>query len=377
MAVGNTPLNYLNFVITNKDNNYVGTESKVENIKLSKTHNTKRETVGLNNSVKSQSLLKDAMMVFLEVTNHCNFHCHFCPQVISARPHEHMDTELAKILIEQLHEAGYENNLYFHLLGEPLLHPDIFKIVEFASKRIPRAILFTNGSLLTENNIESIFDARPYELVISMQLVDEQSFKLRCSSMSWDQYVSRIRNTIQYKLTHNTPTLLRISVGIRKEDSAYPYDNYFPRISPSSLRANMIKLFSNIPSLSPQQVQKLLSLVEVPFEGQLELDSDVSVSIKPMGNWRRIYRNEKVEKGYCPHVGKEFGILSNGDIVFCHLDYDGKTRFANAKDGELRHTLENPKIQKEIVQFLTKGIVPTGCQHCIMPYKYSKQAVCK
>lgn len=170
----------------------------------------------------NRNLLENAKRVFLEVTNYCNFRCSFCPQAISTRPSEHMDTELAKNLIKQLYEIDNKGNLYFHLLGEPLLHPNIFEILKFASKRIPRAILFTNGSLLTDNNIESIFDARPYELMISMQLVDEQSFKSRCSSMNWNQYVSRIRNAVQYKLTHNTPTLLRISVGIRKEDAVYP-----------------------------------------------------------------------------------------------------------------------------------------------------------
>lgn len=322
-----------------------------------------------------ESLLEDARMVFLEVTNYCNFRCDFCPQGISKRPPEHMDAELAKNLIEQLYEAGYQNNLYFHLLGEPLLHRDIFEIVEFASKRIPRVILFTNGSLLTKKDIKSIFDACPYELMISMQTVDEQSFKLRGSSMSWDQYVLGIRSAVQYKLSHDIPTLLRISVGMRKEDSLYPQDNYYPRVSSSGLRANMLELFSDIPSLDSQHAEKLLNSIEIPFKGRLELATGVSVTIKPMGNWRRIYRDVKVEKGFCPHVGKEFGILSNGNIVFCHLDYDGKTTFANARDDKLPRILRNPKIQKEITQFCTQGIVPKGCQHCSVPLKYSKRVV--
>lgn len=286
-----------------------------------------------------------------------------------------MDSDLARNLIKQLCDSGYENNLYFHLLGEPLLHPDIFEIVEFASKRVSRAILFTNGSLLTDSNIESVFDACPYELMISMQLSDERSFNLRGSSMSWDQYISRIRNAVQYKMTNNSPTLLRISVGMRKEDSAYPHDDYFPRISPPRLRANMLELFSDIPSLDSQHAEKLLNSIEIPFKGRLELATGVSVTIKPMGNWRRIYRDVKVEKGFCPHVGKEFGILSNGNIVFCHLDYDGKTTFANARDDKLPRILRNPKIQKEITQFCTQGIVPKGCQHCSVPLKYSKRVV--
>jgi len=314
-------------------------------------------------------------MVFLEVTNYCNFRWSFCPQGISERPPEHMDTELAKDLIKQLYEAGYQNNLYFHILGEPLLHPDISEIVDFASERLPKSILFTNGSLLTSENIESVFEAQPHELMISMQMIDEETFDLRGSTMSWDRYLSGIRNAVQYKLTHNTPMLLRISVGMRKEDSIYPNDDYFPRVSEASLRSNMLELFSLIPSIDPDSVQKILDSTDIPFGGWLELASGVYVSIKPMGNWRRIYRDERVNKGYCPLVGKELGILSNGNIVFCHLDYDGKTTFANARDGELRNILENSGIQQEIARFRKDGIVPGGCQYCNVPCRYSEQPV--
>jgi len=283
-----------------------------------------------------------------------------------------MDTKLAKDLIKQLCEVGYQSNFYFHILGEPLLHPDIFEIVEFASERLPKSILFTNGSLLTSQNIESVFEAQPHELMISMQMIDEGSFDLRGSSMNWDRYLSGIRNAVQYRLTHNTPLLLRISVGTRKEDSLYPNDDYFPRLSKASFRSNMLELFSDIPSVDLDSVQKILNSTDIPFNGWLELASGVYVSMKPMGNWRRIYRDRKVEKGYCPLAGKEFGILSNGNTVFCHLDYDGKTTFANAGDGELRNILKSG-IEQEIAKFCKDGIVPSGCQYCNVPYRHPKQ----
>jgi len=317
--------------------------------------------------------MKNAEMVFLEVTNHCNFSCHFCPQGISVRSPEHMDAEHAKDLIGQLHEMGYRNDLYFHILGEPLLHPDIFDILEFASGLMKRAILFTNGSLLSRKNIESIFNARPHELMVSMQLVDERYFRLRGSSIGWERYVSGIRDAVQYKLTHNTPTLLRVSVGTRKEDAIYPQDDYFPRISLSDLRGDILQLFSGIPSLGSRHVQRILDSTAIPFEGRLEMAPGVSLTIKPMGNWRRIYRGERVLKGHCPHVGKEFGVLSNGNVVLCHLDYDGKTAFANSKDGKLRHILQNSKIGQEIDQFQVKGIIPIGCQYCNVPYTYRER----
>jgi organic radical activating enzyme len=286
----------------------------------------------------SVNFLEESERIFMEVTNHCNFRCVFCPQAISKRIPQHMNITLAKNVIQQLYEAGYKNNLYFHLLGEPLLYPSLSDIIKYATDRIPRSILFTNGSLLTNRNIRSIFDSEPYELMISVQTVDEESYELRGTPIGWIQYVSRIRDTVKYKLAHDTPTLLRISVGMRKEDSPHPRDEYFPQVTPSRLRENVLTLLSDIPGLNSNSLEKLGSM-EIPFSGKLELASGISISIKPMGNWRRIYRDEKVEKGYCPHVGKEFGILSNGNIVLCNLDYDGKTTFANMKDNKLSYLL--------------------------------------
>jgi MoaA/NifB/PqqE/SkfB family radical SAM enzyme len=317
-----------------------------------------------------KTLLDGAEMVFLEVTNHCNFRCSFCPQGISVRPPQHMDSGLAKRLIDQLYEAGYRNNLYFHLLGEPFLHLNIFEIVKYAAKRIPRTILFTNGSLLTDRNIESVFAASPYELMVSMQTVDEKHFRSRSKSMSWQQYITRIRNAVEYKLTNNSSTLLRISVGVRKEDTIHPEDNYFPHIPPARLKAKIYELFSGVPSLNSKHVKELFAALDIPFKGWLEIGSDVFLSIKLMGNWRRIYSSKKTKTGFCPYVGREFGILSNGDAVFCHLDYDARTRFTNVRDLELRQILEDPEINHVIAEFREQGIVADGCQFCTVPHRY-------
>ena len=317
-----------------------------------------------------EDLLKQSERVFMEVTNYCNFRCAFCPQAISSRIPQHMDITLAKNLVQQLYEAGYKNSLYFHLLGEPLLYPYLFDLIKYTTDRIPRSILFTNGSLLTNHIIRSIFDSEPYELMISVQTVDEEAFEGRGTAVGWSQYVSRIHETVNYRLAHDTPTQLRISVGMRKEDSPYPEDGYFPQVTPSSLREKVLKLLADIPGLYANSLERLRS-TEIPFSGKLELASGISISIKPMGNWRRIYSEKKVEQGYCPHIGKEFGILSNGNVVFCHLDYDGKTTFANVKDGKLSSLLKDVKVQQEIDGFHMKGIVPQSCQYCTVPTHYS------
>jgi len=284
-----------------------------------------------------------------------------------------METDLAKNLIRQLYEAGYRNSLYFHLLGEPLLHPDMVEILEFASRLNPRTVLFTNGSLLTEKTIESVFNACPHELMISMQLADERTFGLRGSSMIWSQYVSRIAETVQYKLTHSTPTLLRISVGVRKEDSLFPQDDYFPRVPTPDLRSNIVKLFSEVPAVDTDQMKESLDSVQIPFAERLDVGPGVSVSTKQMGNWRRLYSDKRVEKGFCQHFAKEFGILSNGRLVYCHLDYDGRTTFGDARIEKLQTIFRRTELLGETERFLEEGIVARGCQHCVIPSRQKRK----
>lgn len=308
--------------------------------------------------------------VFLEVTNHCNFHCAFCPQAISTRAPRHMDLALAKDLIQQLYSVGYRKNLYFHLLGEPLLYPALFDLLQYTTERLPRSILFTNGSLLTTPTIRSIFKATPFELMISMQTVDAATYAGRSSSLGWEEYVTRIRNTVQYKLTHATPTRLRISVGLRNEESPYPHDAFFPRVTPTHVRDHILTFFNTIPGFTDPRVDRLRSMI-FPFRGALELAPGVFLSIKAMGNWRRLYREEAVERGYCPHIGTELGILSNGDLVLCHLDYEGHTTFANATGNQLSTVLADETVRHEIAGLRTQGIVPPRCQHCIVPTQHA------
>ena len=112
----------------------------------------------------------------------------------------------------------------------------------------------------------------------------------------------------------------------------------------------MLEPFSGIPSLQEQHVRSLLSSVEIPFRDRVELASGLSVTMKP--NWVRIYREDRVRTRRCPHVGIEFVILCNGNVVLCRLDYNGRTTFANVGDSELQHMLVNLEPQQGIATVL-------------------------
>ena len=82
--------------------------------------------------------------VYLEISNLCNLSCAFCPG--TKRTKKALNEEEFSCLISKL--RPYTDFLYFHLMGEPLLHPQLGRFLELAGNEGFKVILTTNGTLL-------------------------------------------------------------------------------------------------------------------------------------------------------------------------------------------------------------------------------------
>ena len=78
--------------------------------------------------------------VYVEITNNCNLKCDFC--IKNSRENKFMSLVDFNIILEKL--ETYTNYLYFHVLGEPLLHPKINEFINIASNKFNINIT-TNG----------------------------------------------------------------------------------------------------------------------------------------------------------------------------------------------------------------------------------------
>ena len=68
--------------------------------------------------------------VYIEITNICNMNCSFCHG--HKRMHRFMTDEEFKFIIEKL--KGYTDYIYYHLMGEPLIHPKLNEFIKLASE---------------------------------------------------------------------------------------------------------------------------------------------------------------------------------------------------------------------------------------------------
>jgi radical SAM family protein/iron-sulfur cluster protein len=88
--------------------------------------------------------------VNLELTNHCNLRCTICPvNTTMRRGKGHMDPALFRRIIDDNPRLRFV--LAFQW-GEPMLHPQFFELVEYASSRGVRTMITSNGTHLTPEN---------------------------------------------------------------------------------------------------------------------------------------------------------------------------------------------------------------------------------
>ena len=87
--------------------------------------------------------MKRFKKVYLEITNGCNLNCDFC--IGNKRDKKFITKEEFNILMDKL--EGYTKYLYFHVMGEPLLHPNINELIDMAVSRYFINIT-TNGYLI-------------------------------------------------------------------------------------------------------------------------------------------------------------------------------------------------------------------------------------
>jgi MoaA/NifB/PqqE/SkfB family radical SAM enzyme len=92
--------------------------------------------------------------ISLEITNLCNLNCKMCARQVMTRKQGVMDDKLFKKIIDEISEQQPYAYVHFYGVGESLLDPDIFKKLAYAhAKGIHNSVLFTNGQLLTDDQL--------------------------------------------------------------------------------------------------------------------------------------------------------------------------------------------------------------------------------
>jgi len=121
----------------------------------------------------------------IEISTYCNRKCAYCPNSVFESPKKLMDFIIFKKAILRLKEIGFSGSLYFHFYNEPMLDTRLEKLVVYAKKELPNAMIriFTNGDYLNIENMEALIKAGVMQFAISNHTSNRKMFDKRMAIM--------------------------------------------------------------------------------------------------------------------------------------------------------------------------------------------------
>lgn len=175
----------------------------------------------------------------IEITNYCNLQCPMCPRTIMVNdntfePLAHMDFELFSKIVKEGAANGL-SSVKFNYLGEPLMHPDVAKMVRFCKEQGLVDVAFnTNGVLLTDDMIVSLLEAGIDGIYISFDSDDKAQFESVRVGTTIERVEGNIRRLSEIRNGNEAywKTQIRISKILFPDDTQEIIDHFIEKWTP-------------------------------------------------------------------------------------------------------------------------------------------------
>ncbi|MBF0558904.1 MAG: radical SAM protein [Nitrospirae bacterium] len=316
--------------------------------------------------------------VHIELTNVCDFNCIFCPKSEMKRPYGYMDTGLARDIITQLKSGSICEKITFHVMGEPTLHKDFFAILDHANNERMKVGLTTNGGGLGGEIGRRLLDYDLHQLDISLQTPNERSFVYRkAGSRTFESYLDGIMEFFRaYHVKHkNTVFKFRfLNTRFRKKNM----ENRIGPVDVISSTAELRSTFSfwagriyDLLGVARQDRIAAMKAIEslVAYKWNVvEVHPNVFFETYVLDDWGHAFDGEEIREawaGYCFGMRDHFGILYNGDVVLCCMDFDGNTKVGNLNEASLQEILSSERLGRIIEGFRHYRLDHPYCKRCL------------
>ena len=264
---------------------------------------------------------------YLEISNLCNLACAFCPG--TRREKRMLTPEEFRVLAEKL--RGHTEFLYFHLMGEPLLHPDLEALLKIAEELRFRVMITTNGTLLSKKG--EILLASPALHKVNLSL---QSFEANLGG-SLETYLSDCMDFVEKASRKGILCEFRLwnQGGLESQNAR--------------IEAILATRFPK-PWGASRNGQKLADRVWLDPGERFD--------------WPDLALEEERASGFCYGLRDQVGVLCDGTVVPCCLDHEGDIPLGNLFESSLEEILASPRARALYDGFSRRQAVEPLCRRC-------------
>jgi radical SAM protein with 4Fe4S-binding SPASM domain len=194
--------------------------------------------------------------------------------------------------------------------GEPLLHPQMLELIEYAKKKGAKVGLITNGSLLTSDVRERLLKSRIDVIEISVDAADKRSYEKIRVSLKFNRVKDNIERLVKRRNELKAKTLVVVSLvnQLDMQKKLEAASRFWKRIA------------------DHVTIRKYLRF------GRLPADS-LSEPYLP-------------ENAPCPFPFERINIDTDGEMRFCGFDITGETDMGNVKNSSIAKAWRGEKMNR-------------------------------
>ena len=272
--------------------------------------------------------------VYLEISNICNLSCRFCPGTRRAK--KALTEEELSVLLPKL--RPYTDFLYFHLMGEPLLHPKLDRFLALAGDHGFKVILTTNGTLLKKQQEMLLASPALHKINISLH-----AFEANDLSVPFSQYLADC-----------------FAFGRAAEGK----------------KLVVYRLWNN--GGENAQNQEILDAMHQAFPAQwvterhgMRIADRTYLEYGDKFDWPDLSAAEGSEKVFCYGLRDQLGVLCDGTVVPCCLDHEGDLALGNLLTQSMEQILESPRAKAIYDGFSHREAKEELCRKCGYARRFS------
>ncbi len=285
--------------------------------------------------------MKRFRRVYVEITNICNLNCSFCPK--NARAKSFMSVEQFEHVAKRI--SPLTDSICLHVMGEPLLHPQLTEIIEIARQSGFKISLTTNGTLLNKN--KDLLNNDVFKK-ISVSL---HSYEANVLDISLEEYVNDVCSAC-LELSKNP----KIKIEFRLWNNTSGAKN--------ELNSTISQLLSKHFNTTPKQSEKGTSYM---------LKDNVFLGYNQVFDWPINTQNtKKEERKFCYGMRTHIGILCDGTVIPCCLDNEGKVALGNIFKQDINDILSSARAVNIYDGFTSRHIKEDFCQTCTYAGRFKK-----
>ena len=265
--------------------------------------------------------------IYVEIGNICNLSCSFCPGTV--RKPGLMTAEQFKTVAEKL--KGHTDYLYFHLMGEPLLHPELEKLLDIAGSMGYKVIVTTNGTLIPQRQKLLLGSPAVHKVNISLQ-----SFEANIGG-ELEAYIMNCAAFARQMGERGKLCVLRLWNSGGLESLNARIEAMLEREFPKPWRES---------------------------RGSRSLADKVWLEPGEKFDWPDMAEQDRGESCFCYALRDQAGILWDGTVVPCCLDHDGDIALGNIFESSMEERLSSPRARAIYDGFSRRRAVEELCRKC-------------